>query len=179
METLARGRLLPLLAIAVVAAFAFGALAEYTYFSGITATVTLTSIQSSYPLQSSVSGSGWNFTVRISSNYVEKGFQIQLTANLTNTSPSNRTISAFSGPFPSITVWSSNGTEVWEWPPTGITSDVAVEGGHTISEEVWIPTSQLSSGQAYLISAVPLAPQFQSPVNFTLNFLFVVYSART
>lgn len=119
---------------------------------------------------SSYEGS-WNFTVSISSNSVVQGQSIQLVADLTNVGPQNVTIKEFVKPFVNPAVYAIDGTILWQWNPSQSTwPNVIIASGQTISQDVSIPTSQLRSGQLYLIQLTPLSIQFPHPNNMTFTF---------
>lgn len=156
-------------AIAIIVALGLAAFVGYVFPSG--SSPYSTTVQIPNPVQLSVSGSGWNFTAGIGSSSVEVGYPIQLMASLTNVSPSNQTITPFVGPYINPSIWSSNGTEIWAWNPLQITEpNLTLASGRGLSAKVSIPTSQLISGQIYLVKVIPLSPQFLSPVNFLLTF---------
>jgi len=129
-----------------------------------------------YPLRLSASGSGWNFTATINSSSVKAGQSILLMANLVNTYSSNQTIAPYVNPYINPSVYATNGTELWAWnPPQATWPRMIIESGQDVSGKVVIPTSQLHSGQVYLIKVVPLSTQFLSPSDFALTFQFSVH----
>ena len=128
-----------------------------------------------YPLRSSASGLGWNFTASINSSSVKAGQSILLLTSLTNVSPSNQTITPSVTPYINPSVYAMNGTELWAWNPMQATwPSYTVPSEQSITGNNVIPTSSLRAGQTYLIKVVPLSAQFLSPVNFALTLQFSV-----
>jgi len=99
-----------------------------------------------------------------------------LRANITNVSGQNETFRAFVKPWINPTVSAENGSEVWAWNPSQSTwPSVTIADGQTLSQVVSIPTSQMHSGQSYLINVFPLFIQFPTPNNYTFTFTVIVH----
>lgn len=141
-------------------------------------TTTNTSTQTAYSatevsskLRTSIANDIWNFTVSINTNSPEQGQSVQLMAELTNIGSTSQEVSGFAGPFINPEVYAANGTEVWAWnPPYTTVSASPIASGQTLSQNVSIPTSQLSAGQTYTIEVVPLFITTQSNLTITMQF---------
>lgn len=115
-------------------------------------------------------GSGWNYTVTISSDDVAQGQTVQLVANLTNLGQ-NVTFGDWVAPYINPSVNTMNGTQVWAWDPSQVQfPNVVVTAGETISQVVVISTSRLLPGQSYLIDAAPISIQLPTPNDLTFTF---------
>jgi hypothetical protein len=127
------------------------------------------------PYGNSTYDGSWNFTVTISSNYVARGEPIMLTANITNTGRDFR-FKTFVTPEFNPIVYAANGTQVWAWNPPSVTwTNRTISSGETISQQVAIPTSQLSVGVSYFVTVAPNSIQFPTPNNYTFTFQFSVH----
>jgi hypothetical protein len=125
------------------------------------------------PGQSSAGGD-WNFTVTINSDSLIRGQNIRLVANLTNIGQNISFSNGFVEPYINPGVYATNGTEVWAWDPSEVIVASTIAAGETISQDVGIPTSQLTPGQSYLIELAPISVQFPTPNNLTFTFQFSV-----
>ena len=159
-----------LLAVAILAGAGVG------YLAGSQLTITRTSTETTWltstevALQSSASNSSWKFVVSINATTVEIGQPLLLWANLTNTSPSNRTIRPYVEPFVNPSISASNGTRVWAWDPPEVTwPNTNVTGGQSLSERIDIPTTNLRDG-IYTIDVAPLSSEFSDNFNLTMRF---------
>jgi len=122
-------------------------------------------------LLSSASNSSWKFVVSINATTVESGQSILLWANLTNTSPSNRTIRPYVEPFINPSITAANGTGVWAWdPPAERWPNTNVTSGQTLSQEVVIPipAAYFRIG-VYTLHVAPLSSEFSENFNLTLR----------
>jgi len=111
---------------------------------------------------SETNGETWNYTASISTDSVAAGQPILLVASLTNIAGEDQTVKEFVKPFINPGVYDTKGTEVWAWnPPQSTWPNMTVTNGETISQNVTIPTSGLSSGQSYFIEVQPLSIQIR------------------
>jgi hypothetical protein len=159
-----------LLVVAIFAGAGVGYFASNQLTSPRTSTETTWLTTTETALQSSASNSSWKFVVSINATTVESGQFLLLWANLTNTSPSNRTIRPYVGPFINPSITAANGTVVWAWnPPEVRWANTNVTGGQSLSQRVDIPTTNFRDG-LYTIDVAPLSSEFSENFNLTLRF---------
>ena len=164
------GVIASLLVVAIIASAGVGYLAgnQLTLPRTSTETTWLTSTETA--LQSSASNSSWKFVVSINATTVESRQYLLLWANLTNTSPSNRTIRPFVEPIVNPSITAPNGTEVWRWDsPQELWPNTNVTSGQTLPQRVDIPTINLRDG-VYTIQVAPISSEFSENFNLTLRF---------
>jgi len=159
-----------LLVVAILAGVGAGYLAGNQLTSSKTSTETSWLTTTETALQSGTSNATWKFIVSTNATTVESGQSILLWANLTNTSPSNKTIRPFVEPYINPGVIAANGTIVWAWNPPEVTwPNWNVTSGQSLSERVYIPTTNLRDG-VYTIQVAPLSSEFSENFNLTLRF---------
>ena len=121
----------------------------------------------------------WNFTVSLSASSVSQGQSVQLTAQLTNISPTSQNIQNYVEPYINPMVYpsrsaSANGTVVWAWnPPEEVWATWTFQSGQALVQTVDIPTSSLSMNQTYAIEVIPLSGSTftaQSGLSITIQF---------
>lgn len=164
------GTVAALLVVAILIGAGAGYIAgnQLTLARTSTETTWLTTTETA--LQSSASNSSWKFVASINATTVGYGQSLLLWANLTNISPSNRTIRPYVGPFINPSITAANGTVVWAWNPPEVTwRNMNVTSGQTLSQRVDIPTANLRDG-VYTIDVAPLSSEFSGNFNLTLRF---------
>ena len=168
-----------LVVIGILAGAGVGYLAgnQLTLARTSTETTLLTTTETA--LQSSASNSSWRFVVSMNATTVANGQFIFLWANLTNTSPSSKTIRPYVEPFINPSINAANGTGVWAWdPPEETWPNTNVTSGQTLSQEVVIPTTNLRDG-IYTIDVAPLSSEFSESFNLTMHFAVGATTTQT
>jgi len=152
------------------AGYLMGNLNERTVTTNLTFTQVTTSTKTLtvQTVELSRSNGNYSFAIRLNGTTVVKGQELSLFYNLTNISGQYQMVQE-DGPLVIPTLYSENGSVAWFKLPQNVELGLCPCGhlpsGFSQTGNLLIPTSNLTAGQKYVLSAGPLIGTYTGPNN--------------
>lgn len=96
----------------------------------------------------------WNFTVSLNRTAVTRGQDIAAVLNLTNVSGQTQSV-VIASPLSNPALYTLSGKQVWAWERSATNAVQQISEGQTLSYPISIPTSELQTGETYVLTSSP------------------------